>query len=517
MSPAAQHSLKFFITKTSCLQAMELYIHVDIARLTFHINAKTIKNGLCNNRNGRTNAWSHFKYADGTYLNYDLIPKTSKVRNSLPLAAKDAYNLLKQDVKVKEDIFRHVGDEILYSNMLTTYCDRWPCYVKYYKELLRDKIQIQRYAQMHSLFEFIIDQEQKGRVLKNSFESFKRIILQEIDGKYKPVFSTLNYYAFLRKIREAKRIGIPQTLIHKAKGRRRSDLAVLNGEDRNYIMSLKCSNKNYTSRNIQELLVEERGVFVSRETIKKVGNDTLTRNVTKDFSIGNSYTKKNRRPTLKRSFSFPGDEYQADGSKLQFVCVDHIGKIVKLVFYVVLDAYSRKVVGFSVDRSENAQMVRNAFKMSFLTERFLPAKIVVDNGPSYRDKDFQKFIKTLQHYGVEWRFCHKDYPQEKAEVESFFSVFQKVICTKYPFYIGEGIKSKNRYGNPATDLNKDYQKKKRQLPLENDLKISLFNYIKKYNEEYYRKDINAFTAVSQSSKEELHSNTTSNDFAAVLA
>jgi transposase InsO family protein len=256
---------------------------------------------------------------------------------------------------------------------------------------------------------------------------------------------------------------------------------------------------------------------VSFETLKSVLRDKLTKNVIRQFSRGSSYSRKNRLPTIRRVFQYPGDQYQADGSKLQFVCLDHTGKIITLTFYVVLDAYSRKVVGLSIDISENTNMVLQAFKYAFVSVKYLPGEIVVDNAPCYGSKEFQKFISNVRHFGVVWTFCPPDYPLAKAEVESFFSVFQKVICTKYPYYIGEGIKSKNEYGNPAEDLIKTYRKQKHLLMTRKDLSIMLVKMIKEYNDEYYKETLESVNAVPGTLEEKHDSIKVVYDIEAVLS
>ncbi len=321
------------------------------------------------------------------------------------------------------------------------------------------------------------------------------ILNEQISNLGSPVFTTQNLNAFRRKVRLAKTTAIRDTLLHKSLGRKRPDLAVLSDDDINFIKVQRTNQRNLTVRSIQDLLLKERGVFASPETIKKIWADKLTKNLLKNFSSGSSQVRKNNRPTIKRVVEYPGDQYQGDGSKLQFLCIDHTGKIITLFFYVVLDTYSGKVVGFSIDRSENSEMVKRAFQMSFTHVGYLPHEVLVDNGPSYKSREFKKFIRNLQMFGVTWRFCHKDYPLEKAEVESFFSTFQKVVCSKYPFYIGEGVKTKNVYGNPSAELNKKYYKQKWLLPEEKALKIQLFEMIKQYNDEYYKKVVESLNEV----------------------
>lgn len=182
-----------------------------------------------------------------------------------------------------------------------------------------------------------------------------------------------------------------------------------------------------------------------------------------------------------------------------------------------MDAYSRKIVGLSVDTSENTEMIIRAFKYAFVTVGYLPKEIIVDNGPCYNSKESEKFISNIRDFGVVWRFCHKDYPPDKAEVEAFFAVFQKVICYRYPYYIGEGIKTKNEYGNPSTDLIKKYWKQKHLLLSKEQLSELLFKMIKEYNNEYFKETIEPVYEIPGKVEKEHDSIGTVHDRQALLA
>jgi len=508
---------KFYISKNSGLRDVELFVHFDLLIKVFRLVRKTLLNGLRNNRIGLTTLYTHVEYPDGAYLGYSSLPKNSLLRYKLPLDATAAYQLLKEREDCQELQFKDENQKIMYENLRKFYLDRWPMFINHYKDEFQSKAERQRYAQCHAVFSYIIDREKNGESLKNLCELFKKLAFEELPKGYKLVFSTQNYRSFVRKIREAKDIGIKNCLMHKSKGAKRMDLAILSEADLDWIRTKKADEHNYTYRTIQGLLIEERGIYVSAETLKKVLSGSLIKNLVKNFSMGASYVRKNRRPTMKREFHNPGDEFQADGSKLQFICINHIGKIISLMFFVVLDAYSKKVVGFSVDTSENSEMIMNAFKYAFIITGALPKKIVVDNSSCYDSKEMRKFRSNLQHYGVVWKFCAKDYPLEKAEVESFFSTFQKVICNKYPYYIGEGIKTSNKYGNPSMDLVKKYWKSKHLLKTQEELTEMLFKMIKEYNNEYYKEVVEPVNAVSRAVAGKHDSTGTLNGFNALLA
>lgn len=301
-------SFKYFVTKESALSDLDLFVHTALMIKEFHVVRKTLLNGLRNNRIGVTTFYRHLEYPDGIYVSYSTVPKISLVRHQLPLTASAAYQWLKEREDCEEVLFKMESGRILFENMKKFYLERWPMFVSHYVNTFLKKSQRQWYSQCHALFSYIIEQEKGGETLKNLFEAFKKISFDELSRGYKIVFSTQNYRSFVRKLREAKRLGIKNALMHKSIGVKRLDLAVLSDEDRNWILARKADQNNYTYRTIKELLLRERGVFASIETIKKVFVGDYIKNLVRNFWKGPSYVRKNCRPTIKRIFHFPGDQ-----------------------------------------------------------------------------------------------------------------------------------------------------------------------------------------------------------------
>ena len=86
---------------------------------------------------------------------------------------------------------------------------------------------------------------------------------------------------------------------------------------------------------------------------------------------------------------------------------------------VVLDLFSRRVVGWSLDRRMKARLVMGALEMALWRRR--PAKGLVfhsDQGSQYASFDFQQL---LANSGIDGSMSRKGDPYDNAVVESFFS------------------------------------------------------------------------------------------------
>ncbi len=152
-----------------------------------------------------------------------------------------------------------------------------------------------------------------------------------------------------------------------------------------------------------------------------------------------------------------------------------------------MDVYSRKIVGWEIGGETNEHIALDAFKNAFISSGFLPESISVDGDIFYKRPDFVAFVKSLQDLGVVWLQGDPYKPTVRAELESFFSKFQKTYSSDKKFFLGEDVKSKNRFGNPSEELTKKYWRMKNQLPTEAELRIEIRKMINAYNNQINEK------------------------------
>jgi putative transposase len=130
----------------------------------------------------------------------------------------------------------------------------------------------------------------------------------------------------------------------------------------------------------------------------------------------------------------------------------------------VMDLYSRKIIGWSVDKTMTKELVIQALKRAY--NRQQPPKESVlhhsDRGSQYCSKDYQKLLKS---YKMDVSMSRKGNCYDNACIESFHSVLKKelIYLTKYKtreqakkeiyeyievFYNAKRIHSSNGYLSP---------------------------------------------------------------------
>ncbi len=97
---------------------------------------------------------------------------------------------------------------------------------------------------------------------------------------------------------------------------------------------------------------------------------------------------------------------------------------------IVMDLYSRKIIGWSFNRSRNAELTKSALAMAL--NRRQPKKGCVfhsDQGIEYAAHDYRK---ALEHAGLTRSMSRKGTPQDNAKVESFFHSMKGEVIHRRP-------------------------------------------------------------------------------------
>ncbi|NHA04888.1 transposase [Mucilaginibacter sp. HC2] len=164
---------------------------------------------------------------------------------------------------------------------------------------------------------------------------------------------------------------------------------------------------------------------------------------------------------LREQPGFAGDQYQIDGTRLNFLYKDDDGKKIGVLYMVVaIDVYSKKVVGYSLSPSETFGNYIEAIRVSVKNHKILPAEILTDNFQSGQNKMFTRFVGDLQSLGIRFK-KHRPYnPQAKGSIESWFFLFNEMYLKEFPGYLGDGIRSRRKNGKPNSDLLASARKKK---------------------------------------------------------
>lgn len=178
------------------------------------------------------------------------------------------------------------------------------------------------------------------------------------------------------------------------------------------------SQQRFGAEKIRVTLAES-GIRVGKKRIaaimQELGLYSVRVDAKKQFKRKQRYTKQN---LLKRDFS-------ADHPNQIWVSDITYFKVKSYWVYlcVILDLYSRKIIGWRVSRHMSTNLVTTTFKATF-QERGQPKNLTFhsDRGGQYISKTM---MGLLQQYGVKQSFSASARPLDNAVAETFFSTFKR--------------------------------------------------------------------------------------------
>ncbi len=177
------------------------------------------------------------------------------------------------------------------------------------------------------------------------------------------------------------------------------------------------SRQTYGTRRIKDLLAREYGFIVSRRRIKNIMKDlSLSVKMKKRFKVNTTDSNHNlpiAPNLLNRDFysSFPDSKYVGDITYIPT-------KEGWLYLATVIDLYSRRIVGWSMDEHMRVSLVNDALKMA-LAWRKPPKGLLwhTDRGSQYASYEHKDL---LQKHGIIQSMSRKGNCWDNAVAESFF-------------------------------------------------------------------------------------------------
>ena len=211
----------------------------------------------------------------------------------------------------------------------------------------------------------------------------------------------------------------------------------------------KYEEKEITQYEIRDDFIKEKIIFIYAKSRGILGKKKILHILKRDYQINttvgkvrdlmyqlnlvpvikrnvrkrnkNSKAKINSETDLlKRNFyaSCPNEKWVSD-----FTLIKSNGN--KYHLLIILDLFSRKVVGCYVSEKQNAEILCKCFKKSFL-ERGKPKELIFhsDNGPEYTSS---KFKNLLLKNNVRQSFSKKGTPLDNAVIESFNKTIKREL------------------------------------------------------------------------------------------
>lgn len=188
------------------------------------------------------------------------------------------------------------------------------------------------------------------------------------------------------------------------------------------------SHGTYGYRRVHRDLREDRAIVCSRETVRRVMADLgLSGRQKRRFvkTTDSNHAEPVARNLLQRDFTAtrPNQKWLAD---ITYIRVAEGWRYLA----VILDCFSRRIVGWSLSRRIDAELVCAALAMALL--RRCPQEDLVhhsDRGVQYAS---QKLRETLARHKVTMSMSRKGDPWDNAMMESFFgSLKSEWIATGY--------------------------------------------------------------------------------------
>jgi transposase InsO family protein len=490
MNSITQQNFQYFKYVDGIAKSIDLWISAYICLSVFSVPEKTLRNGTQLFRKGKIKHWVNYADHETVWIKYNSIPKNTILRQKLPTDSQKALEFLRSLNYTQEETFKSHQYKILESDLQYYYDEKFPRYIKYYLPRFDSNDKRILYAKTHALFERIIYHWKIGASPSEAiFIAFKNIVFNELTLCRTIIFKTHNERSFWRKIKDAYQYGIENAIVHGLQSVPRPDKVKMDPKVEAYIRVLLRHKQNYTYPVILKKVKRKLLVDISLSAVKKFAARKDVQNLTKYYSNGTLSSRANSLPKLSRVLAnSPCDIFQGDYYKLQFIIRDSLGNIKTMTAFIVMDMFSRKIVGWALDIKADENTALKAFKMAFTTTGFLPNEIWLDNDLRYKTVRFQHFILATQSIGVTWNFGRPHLPTSRAEIESFFSKFQKKYCSELKFYQGEGLGSRNSRGNPSIELVNEYYSKKHQLPTSHELAIEFASLINQYNNDTDNED-----------------------------
>jgi hypothetical protein len=185
----------------------------------------------------------------------------------------------------------------------------------------------------------------------------------------------------------------------------------------------------------------------------------------------------------RKAPNYPGDVYQADGSKYAFPYRTEEGKTGYLMIVAAIDVFSHKIVGYTLSKSETFAAYLEVFRQSIQETNTIPAELVIDNHRCLHSGIAKIFFEKLRTMGATVRHTKVESKQDKSYIENFFNIFNMLFSKKIKGYQGESIMSGRAGARPNDDERKYYVNSK-NLRTKLELERLIKSQIDVYNSTY---------------------------------
>jgi len=341
-----------------------------------------------------------------TWISLDEIPVFIKEYSSFPNHYEiEALRTIVNGKEInKQDLFKLMKEqlniELKRSNQFNLMALRF--------DLQMNESQIHRISKSHALFDFL-----KTCKLMNGVDKF---LLYNQFKNEDLIYKTNSKVAFLRKYRQFLENGM-KVFLHK--NIQNHNAQKITPKDEKIIMG------KYGDPNIK-YSVAEILKFVNTDRIirgkTKISAAAVRRTILNHNSLVAGKLARYGHVELERIIGHPGrlqpksigEQYQLDGTRLNFLFRKENGDIGCLYAVVTLDVYSKKIIAFSLNEKECFTQYINCLKTSIKKDNFIPYEILTDNFSGLLNNHFLDFESRLLFLGCTVRKHLPGQPMDKG-------------------------------------------------------------------------------------------------------
>ncbi len=347
--------------------------------------------------------------------------------------------------------------EYLYESIMihayNAYNDISTAYLEVYKEMGYSIPEAVKYARQHSVWAYFIETFYKEygviHPLKEGVKAYNNLFAEH----------PLSLETFRKKITKALKEGIPSIIIRKKGSGRPKEF----GKQYEYMVyQLASDAKAFSCAAVYRMvcdICEEMGMKSPKErTVNNIFREALRNPVV----YGHRYGADKMRydilsyASIKRA-EYANDIWYLDGWTMPFYYRDPSdGRLKTLCLFAVMDGHSKKIVGYSISRSENTETILDGLEDAVRKTGELPFEIVSDNHSFNQTKIAENHKKALERYGVTWDVSSN--PRYKQVIERSFRTFGEYHAKQQYGYTGQGIRSISPDARISQELFDKYMK-----------------------------------------------------------
>jgi transposase InsO family protein len=345
-------------------------------------------------------------------------------------------------------------------------------YKSFYENSTLTRAQITKFCQLHSTFQTIIDlKKNEGfKDLQILFNVFNNLF----PGKYK------SKNALSNAIRQAACNGIMSVAMDKRVFGNNNEQSnnKISPVTKYWLACLAAHSRKFSNPKILELITkacEEKSYTPPSLSWVKQNRKKILRNVIAyDSRYGQSELNKKMPFASLNHATYSNDQWQMDGWKLPFWSKGE-KYLQRYIVVRLIDSKSKKIVGFSVGKSENSSLIMEAIIDAIRQTGVLPFEILTDNHAFNQTQEAKHLQALLMKKGTQWTVTQN--PQHKAIVERYNNHLD-TLCKDYYGYLGQGIRSKSIEALAKPEMIDQYIK---NLVPENEINARVISIVESYN------------------------------------